>query len=162
MERVLDQRFKAASGKEKSALLRVMAQRKSAGVDEVLKKALSEKNQAVRITAFELLGDEGGTDLAAIFLEASREDDAAVAKVARAGYLKLADRLLAEGNGDGALEMYHQALEFTSDGEIVRYWGDYSLGDDGFGLVGAIAVEEPGSIWVTDAGNNRVMHFSLP
>jgi predicted membrane-bound mannosyltransferase/DNA-binding beta-propeller fold protein YncE len=55
-----------------------------------------------------------------------------------------------------------RVLEFNDQGEIVRYWGDFSLGSDGFSLVGAIAVEEPGSVWVTDAGNNRIMHFSLP
>ncbi len=55
-----------------------------------------------------------------------------------------------------------RVLEFSDQGDLVRYWGDFSLGDDGFSLVGAIAVEEPGSVWVTDAGNSRVMHFSLP
>jgi DNA-binding beta-propeller fold protein YncE len=55
-----------------------------------------------------------------------------------------------------------RVLELTNEGEIVRYWGDFSLESDGFSLVGAIAVEEPGSVWVTDAGNSRVMHFSLP
>ncbi len=55
-----------------------------------------------------------------------------------------------------------RVLEFTGDGEIVRYWGDYSEGNDGFSLVGAIAVDAQGDMWVTDAGNSRVMHFSLP
>jgi predicted membrane-bound mannosyltransferase/sugar lactone lactonase YvrE len=53
-------------------------------------------------------------------------------------------------------------LEFTSEGEIVRYWGDYSLGNDGFSLVGGIEVDSQGDVWVTDAGNHRIMHFSLP
>ncbi|MGW8143248.1 MAG: flippase activity-associated protein Agl23 [Anaerolineales bacterium] len=55
-----------------------------------------------------------------------------------------------------------RVLEFTNQGEIIRYWGDFSLGSDGFSLVGAIAVDEAGSVWVTDTGNNRVMHFTLP
>ena len=55
-----------------------------------------------------------------------------------------------------------RVLEFTSDGEIVRYWGDYSVGNDGFSLVGAIALGAQGDVWVTDTGNNRVMHFNLP
>jgi DNA-binding beta-propeller fold protein YncE len=55
-----------------------------------------------------------------------------------------------------------RVLEFTGVGEIVRYWGDYSEGNDGFSLVGAIAVDAQGDVWVTDAGNSRVMHFSLP
>jgi uncharacterized protein (TIGR03663 family) len=56
----------------------------------------------------------------------------------------------------------YRVLEFDSQGELVRYWGDYSLGADGFGLAGAPAVDPAGGIWVTDTGNNRVLHFELP
>ncbi|HJW90240.1 MAG TPA: flippase activity-associated protein Agl23 [Anaerolineales bacterium] len=56
----------------------------------------------------------------------------------------------------------YRVLEFTSDGEIVRFWGDYSLGVDGFGLAGAPAVDPQGGLWVSDPGNSRLMHFSLP
>jgi DNA-binding beta-propeller fold protein YncE len=55
-----------------------------------------------------------------------------------------------------------RVLEFTSEGEIVRYWGDYSVGNDGFGLVGAIAVDPAAGVWISDAGNNRIMHFNMP
>jgi uncharacterized protein (TIGR03663 family) len=55
-----------------------------------------------------------------------------------------------------------RVLQFTSDGDIVQYWGDYSLGNDGFGLTGAVAVDPLGGVWVSDAGNSRIMHFSLP
>lgn len=55
-----------------------------------------------------------------------------------------------------------RVLEFTSEGEIVRFWGDYSVGNDGFGLVGAIAIDPAAGVWITDAGNNRIMHFNLP
>jgi DNA-binding beta-propeller fold protein YncE len=56
----------------------------------------------------------------------------------------------------------YRVLEFTPDGELVRFWGDYSLGADGFGLAGAVAVDPEGGLWVSDAGNHRLMHFSLP
>lgn len=55
-----------------------------------------------------------------------------------------------------------RVLEFSSDGEIVRYWGDYSVGNDGFGLVGGIETDNQGNVWVVDTGNNRIMHFSFP
>ncbi len=56
----------------------------------------------------------------------------------------------------------YRVLQFTGEGEILRYWGDYSLGEDGFGLAGSIAVDPSGGVWVSDAGNSRLMHFSLP
>jgi len=55
-----------------------------------------------------------------------------------------------------------RVLEFTNEGEIVRYWGDYSVGPDGFSLVGGIATDPQAGIWVVDTGNNRLMHFQLP
>jgi uncharacterized protein (TIGR03663 family) len=56
----------------------------------------------------------------------------------------------------------YRVLEFSSEGEIVRYWGDYGLGAEGFGLAGAVAVDPAGGVWASDPGNNRLMHFSLP
>jgi sugar lactone lactonase YvrE len=56
----------------------------------------------------------------------------------------------------------YRVLQFTNEGEIVRFWGDYSLGDDGFGLAGSVAVDPAGGVWVSDTGNGRLMHFSLP
>jgi DNA-binding beta-propeller fold protein YncE len=56
----------------------------------------------------------------------------------------------------------YRVLEFTRDGQIVRFWGDYSTGPDGFGLAAGVAVDPQGGIWVTDAGNSRIMHFNLP
>ena len=56
----------------------------------------------------------------------------------------------------------YRVLEFDSQGEIVRFWGDFSLGVEGFGLAGAVAVDPAGGVWVSDTGNNRLMHFNLP
>jgi len=55
-----------------------------------------------------------------------------------------------------------RVLEFTPQGEIVRFWGDFGTGPDAFGLAGAIAADEAGGLWVSDSGNNRIMHFTLP
>jgi DNA-binding beta-propeller fold protein YncE len=56
----------------------------------------------------------------------------------------------------------YRVLWFSNSGEIVGYWGDYSAGIDGFGLVGSVAADPAGGVWVTDAGNSRILHFMLP
>ena len=56
----------------------------------------------------------------------------------------------------------YRVLEFTSDGKILRFWGDYSTNTDGFGLAGAVAVDPSGGVWVSDTGNGRLLHFTLP
>jgi DNA-binding beta-propeller fold protein YncE len=55
-----------------------------------------------------------------------------------------------------------RVLQFTRDGQFVRYWGDLTSGPGGFGQVGSVAVDPDGSVWVSDAGNGRIMHFTLP
>ncbi|MFA5835988.1 MAG: glycosyltransferase family 39 protein [Bellilinea sp.] len=56
----------------------------------------------------------------------------------------------------------YRVLEFTGEGEFVRGWGDYSPSSDGFGLPSGIEVDAEGRIWVSDAGNNLVLRFTLP
>jgi sugar lactone lactonase YvrE len=56
----------------------------------------------------------------------------------------------------------YRVLQFTSDGTFIRYWGDLSSGNDGFGLVGGLATDAVSGIWVVDTGNSRLMHFTLP
>jgi DNA-binding beta-propeller fold protein YncE len=53
-------------------------------------------------------------------------------------------------------------LEFDADGNFVRTWGDYGIGASEIGLAGGVAVDAEGHIWVADAGNQRVMRFTLP
>jgi DNA-binding beta-propeller fold protein YncE len=55
-----------------------------------------------------------------------------------------------------------RVLEFTSQGEFIRYWGDLSSGSDGFGMAGSVAVDPAGGVWVSDTVNGRIMHFTLP
>jgi DNA-binding beta-propeller fold protein YncE len=56
----------------------------------------------------------------------------------------------------------YRVLEFTSQGEAVRFWGDFGTQLNRFGLAGAVAVDGEGGVWVTDTGNSRLMHFTLP
>ena len=55
----------------------------------------------------------------------------------------------------------YRILEFGTDGTFIKGWGDFSAETDGFGLPAAVAFDQQGRIWVTDAGNNRVMRFNL-
>jgi predicted membrane-bound mannosyltransferase/DNA-binding beta-propeller fold protein YncE len=56
----------------------------------------------------------------------------------------------------------YRILEFTDTGEAVRSWGDYGSSDNAFGMPASVAIDLQGNVWVTDAGNSRVMHFRLP
>jgi DNA-binding beta-propeller fold protein YncE len=56
----------------------------------------------------------------------------------------------------------YRVIQFTSTGEFVRTWGDFGIGTDEIGLAAGVAVAPDGAIWVTDAGNNRLMKFILP
>jgi predicted membrane-bound mannosyltransferase/DNA-binding beta-propeller fold protein YncE len=53
----------------------------------------------------------------------------------------------------------YRILEFGSDGNIIRTWGDYSLDTDGFGLASGVAVDPQSNIWVSDGANMRLLHF---
>jgi DNA-binding beta-propeller fold protein YncE len=56
----------------------------------------------------------------------------------------------------------YRVIEFTDVGEFVRTWGDFGSGPAEIGLAAAVAVDPDGFVWVTDAGNNRIMRFTLP
>ena len=56
----------------------------------------------------------------------------------------------------------YRVIQFTSTGEFVRTWGDFGIATDEIGLAAGVAVDPSGFIWVSDAGNNRVMRFTLP
>jgi DNA-binding beta-propeller fold protein YncE len=53
-------------------------------------------------------------------------------------------------------------LGFQSDGQFIMGWGDYSPGTDGFGLPTALAFDRNNGVWVSDAGNSVLLHFTLP
>ena len=56
----------------------------------------------------------------------------------------------------------YRVIQFDNMGNYIRSWGDYSPGYDGFGLPAGIAADGSGGVWVSDAGNNVILHFSLP
>ncbi len=58
-------------------------------------------------------------------------------------------------------ELY-RVLQFSATGEFVRTWGDYSTETDGIGLAAGIASDPGGGIYVSDALNNRILHYIIP
>ena len=56
----------------------------------------------------------------------------------------------------------YRILEFTSEGQFARTWGDFGSGIEEFGLAAGVTVDQLGFVWVTDAGNNRVLKYRLP
>jgi uncharacterized protein (TIGR03663 family) len=56
----------------------------------------------------------------------------------------------------------YRILEFTTQGDFVQFWGDYSTGLDGFDLPSALAADPNGGVWVSDTNNGRLLHFTLP
>ena len=53
-------------------------------------------------------------------------------------------------------------IEFTTSGDFVRTWGTYGNGQDNFGLPSGIVIDDLGRVWVSDAGNHRLMRFTFP
>lgn len=56
----------------------------------------------------------------------------------------------------------YRVIEFDGEGQFVQVWGEFGADNANFGLPSGIAVDAEGNAWVTDAGNNRVMRFSVP
>ena len=56
----------------------------------------------------------------------------------------------------------YRVIEFTEAGQFVRTWGDFGNGLDEIGLASGITVDQLGFVWVTDAGNNRILKYRLP
>jgi sugar lactone lactonase YvrE len=56
----------------------------------------------------------------------------------------------------------YRVLHFITTGTFINYFGDYGTGPNQFDLPTGIITDGEGGVWVADAGNNRIMHFSLP
>jgi uncharacterized protein (TIGR03663 family) len=66
------------------------------------------------------------------------------------------DGLLYATDPEGA-----RVLSFTTEGEFLQYWGEYSVGPEGFGIAQGIASDGEGGIWVSDSYNDRLLHFTI-
>jgi 4-amino-4-deoxy-L-arabinose transferase-like glycosyltransferase/sugar lactone lactonase YvrE len=56
----------------------------------------------------------------------------------------------------------YRVLHFNTSGTFINFFGDYGTGANGFDLPTGIVVDGKGGVWIADAGNNRIMHYSLP
>jgi DNA-binding beta-propeller fold protein YncE len=55
-----------------------------------------------------------------------------------------------------------RVLEFSPAGKIAHIWGQCSSGTDGFGQPAGVAADRAGGVWISDATNQRLLHFPLP
>jgi sugar lactone lactonase YvrE len=55
----------------------------------------------------------------------------------------------------------YRVLHFTTSGTFVNYFGDFGAAANGFNLPTGIVVDGNGGMWIADAGNGRIMHFTL-
>jgi DNA-binding beta-propeller fold protein YncE len=55
-----------------------------------------------------------------------------------------------------------RVLVFNQQGEFLYAWGTFGSGLDEIGVVGGLAVDPQGRVWVSDARNNRLMRFPVP
>jgi predicted membrane-bound mannosyltransferase/DNA-binding beta-propeller fold protein YncE len=55
-----------------------------------------------------------------------------------------------------------RVLIFDQQGNFIQAFGGFGSGPAEIGIVGGLAIDADGSIWVADARNNRLMRFSLP
>lgn len=67
-----------------------------------------------------------------------------------------------QGNVYATDPQKYRVLEFDNNGQVVRVWGGYSSGIDGFGKPVGIAVDASDHVWVVDSANNYLLRFTLP
>ncbi len=56
----------------------------------------------------------------------------------------------------------YRILVLSAEGQALYYWGDYGADLSTFGMPASVALDGLGGIWVSDAGNSRLMYFQLP
>lgn len=54
-----------------------------------------------------------------------------------------------------------RVLVFNQHGDFLYTWGGFGSGADEIGIVGGLAVDPFGGVWVSDARNNRLMRFPV-
>jgi uncharacterized protein (TIGR03663 family) len=56
----------------------------------------------------------------------------------------------------------YRVLEFDKTGKFIRGWDNTANGGAGLGLPSGIAIDSSGHVWVSDAGNNDLLRFTMP
>ena len=55
----------------------------------------------------------------------------------------------------------YRVLEFDPRGNLLAWWGEAGVPPEGLGIVGGVAADGHGGVWITDASNGYLLHFSL-
>ncbi len=55
----------------------------------------------------------------------------------------------------------YRVLEFDALGILLRWWGSWGTPPEGMGLVGGLATDGHGGLWVVDADHGQILHFTL-
>jgi hypothetical protein len=114
VDKLLVDRLASAQGSKKASLLRVLAERKAAGVDARIQAAIADPDIDVKVTALELSGKLGDPANEGVLLSAFEKASPPVKACALRAYLDLADaRLAAEAPAAG--KMYARALEAADE-----------------------------------------------
>jgi DNA-binding beta-propeller fold protein YncE len=56
----------------------------------------------------------------------------------------------------------YRILHFAKAGTFVNYFGDFGTGVDGVNLPTGIITDGANGLWVADAGNGRIVHYTIP
>lgn len=114
VSQMLQGRLREASGAEKAAIIRSLAERGAEGVAAEIEEALRSEDLDVRVTALDLAGKLADLSNAELLVEAARKGCAPVRLAALRAYLDLADAEARE-DAEVAAGMLEKALALAGD-----------------------------------------------
>jgi hypothetical protein len=132
--RAIEERFAAARGAPRAALLRAMAARKDPGLEKALAEASADGDIEVKVTALEISGKLEDPSNESFLRAAMEKGSPAARRIACAAYLAIADRAL-ERDPREAARMYSRVLDDSRD-----------LDERGRALLGLARTGDPASL----------------
>lgn len=121
MDRKLTSLLRKAQPDAKSQLLEVLYARSPDSVRPILEEAVqSDPTVEVKAAALELLARTMDSQYESLYLEGAQQSDDSIKTAAVHGYLKLAAKVLGDGDRYKALEMYHRSLDLAGGVEEKR------------------------------------------
>ncbi|HZN59072.1 MAG TPA: hypothetical protein VFD71_13420 [Planctomycetota bacterium] len=139
LDALVAERFRAARGARRAALLRVLVARKAAGVEDRLREALADGDLDVKVTAFELSGKLDDADSEPFLFEALEKSSVQVKTIAARACIDRAEKR-STADPAGAVRLYRKAYEASDD---VR--------DRSRALLGLARLDGPGALSLVDA-----------
>ncbi len=111
VSRGLAQMFQRANDSEKAQLLRVLVERSEPYVAKLLQQAAASRNEGLRLTALELMGQFDDLNLERTLWEAVLKGDKVTKAVALRSYLQMARLRAGKGKTELARSMFEQGLK---------------------------------------------------